>query len=422
MLQYSSVGGVPTMSTISKYDTYSVRKPDANGDWWAALRIWAMCNISDYTTVVWQDYGAITSSNIYYSTVNDLPVGVMLRLAARRGSLWALRYSNSSRNATSSAFKPSSSVFAVLANARSSQPLKDAAKFYGDNADIFARPGNPGTVTDGSSLREITLWSYNDLEKHVRALASGLTDIGISHGHKVAVLLPPGSQEYIATLLAAADLGVTVVALEPPSNPKATNDSEIKQAFEKYHPEAFILWHDYKTADTEDSIYSTGANSVISALCPSLVTDDSRGTSGFTRITGRPLSYPEFPHLKWVIHTGDAHIRGAISFKSLLVYNGSSISGCPSASNVALIEASTGRQVSVGNLFEEAQKLGKELQLTDDPYVKAGKMVVRPEASVEAAAALMSALTHETLLISAGCINAPDRSAKAAELENALLV
>jgi AMP-binding enzyme len=296
----------------------------------------------------------------------------------------------------------------VLAAAAAANPLKDAAKFYRSAVsaeDEAAAPADAGLPTKG-----VDLWTYRDLAAHARALAVGLCEAGLVAGDRLVVALPPESQEYLTLLLAAADCGVTVVAVGPPAKGAAVDVGVVRAALEKYQPRALIVWHAYYAADG-------GGGSVLDALFPGAVATDAAGVEGMVPITGRPAASEEHPYLQYVVHTSDAHVRGAMSFKSLLVYSDAQPASRGLPSSVVLVEAATGRELTQSALLAEAKTTGAKLKLVSDVYSKNGKLLLRPEASVEAAATAVSALMHGTLLITSDA----GQQANAAEIEQSLV-
>jgi fatty-acyl-CoA synthase len=81
-----------------------------------------------------------------------------------------------------------------------------ATLYEGVAAVARDRPTAPALVTDDAVL------TYDDLRTPSRALAAGLSDLGISAGDTVAVWLG-NRPEWVTTQLAAASLGATVVAV-----------------------------------------------------------------------------------------------------------------------------------------------------------------------------------------------------------------
>jgi AMP-binding enzyme len=347
----------------------------------------------------------------------------MFALAWRRGLMRgasAARQSPLLRYFSKSApFTSAPSVPAILAAARAANPVKDAIKFYGvsTTAAAIAAESDPlAPPGDG-----VALWSYRDVDSHVNALVAGMTEAGFRSGDKILVFVPAGTPEYVSLVLAAADLGITVVALGAPANPKAVDVASVRAALERYEPSALFLWHGYKTVDAEDSIFSDGRNSIVSALEPAASANDARGLAGFFRVTGRPFESSKFPSVKYIVHTGDTHIRGAIAFKSLLLYTDAPRKSRGGSDHVLLVEAGSGSEITQSDLLRGAKEVGARLELSSDPYSKNGKLVVRSDPTPAVATAVVSALMHETLVISPGMFNEPERSASTAETENALL-
>lgn len=310
------------------------------------------------------------------------------------------------RHLSSSApYTTAPSVSALITSAVAASPLKDAAKFYGTSSAASAEAALPADA--GLPSKGISLWTFSDLSSHTRALATGLSEAGLVPGDKLLVCLPPQTQEYISLVLAAADSGITLVALAPPDALAAVDVDPIVEALKKYAPRGVVLWHGYRA----------NGKGLVEALFPDAGVRDARGLAGLGKLTGRPLE-SDFPGLDYVVHTSDAHIRGAVSFKSLLVYSGAGAKSGAGGDRTVLVEAGSGREVTHSALLEDARKLGKKLDLVSDVYARNGKIVLRPMASVEAAAGAVSALMHESLLISTSA----DDATATAKVENALVV
>lgn len=355
----------------------------------------------------------------------------MLRFARRGlsapGALLRCQTSSSGtglRSLSASApYSAAGSVGEVIAAASSANPLKDAIKFYKlrsveSLAVATAAPASE-VAPDG-----VELWTYRDVESHVTALSAGLSEIGFDQGDRILTLLPPGSEEYLALVLAAARSGITIVALDPPADGKAVDVAPIRAALEKYQPKGFVLWHAYATDSSEDTVFSSGENSILAALAPSVQAEDARGLRALSRASARPFESSDYPFLKCVAHTGEGHVRGAITFKSMLVYSGDrdAMPLTSTSASTVLVEASNGKQIAHGELLAQAKDVGSQLGLSDDPTSKAGRVVVTPSTSVKGVTAVVSALLHESLLISPGLATTSETSSSTASAEDAVLV
>jgi AMP-binding enzyme len=296
----------------------------------------------------------------------------------------------------------------MLAAAAAGSPLKDAVKFYGAAATAAGEAAAPADA--GLPSKGVELWTFRDVDVRSRALAAGLGEAGFTAGDKIAVCLPPESQEYITLLLAAVNCGVTIVAVDPPASTAAVDVSAILKALSDHKPRALFVWHGYRAAG--------GGGALVPAIFPKAAAADAAGTAGLVPISGRPISSAEHPYLRCVVHTGDEHVRGATAFKSLLVYSDSAPVSKGSASSTVLVEAATGRELTQRALLADARTVGEKLKLVSDVYAKNGRVVLRPSASLEAASAVVSALMHESLLITSTAA----RTTATAEAEQALVV
>lgn len=294
-----------------------------------------------------------------------------------------------------------SSIAALLSSASASKPLKDAVKFTGPSVE------NPA------------VWTYHELSRHVSALSAGLSELALAPRHVLLTLLHPHTQEYAVTLLAAAQLGLKVVAIPPPADPAVTSVQSVNDALRKYQPAMLILGKDFSPAGTHpehDGIVAA-VNPLVNALAPGVALDDARGLDGFVPLTGRAFSSKEHPYLRHVVHTGDTNVRGTITFKSLLVYNGMA-PPVPSGELPLLVDAATDAESSTAKILKDAEAIGKEMRLSKDHTTKEGKIVVTPKVSERSAAAIVAAVMHETLWVSPGTGDVKAVS----EAENALVI
>lgn len=271
----------------------------------------------------------------------------------------------------------------------------------------------------GPSLENSCVWTYHELSTHVSALSAGLSELSFTPTDVLLTLLQPHTQEYAVTLLAAAQIGLKVVALHPPADPGATSVQTLDDALSKYKPAMLILGKEFRPAGVhaEDDGIVAAVNSLVNALAPGVALDDARGLAGFVPLTGRGFASKEHPYLKHVVHTGHTNVRGTITFKSLLVYSGA-VPKVPSSELPLLVDAATGAESSASKILKDAERMGKEMRLSKDHTAKEGKIVVTPKVSERNAAAIVAAVMHETLWVSPGTGDVKAVS----EAENALIV
>ena len=307
--------------------------------------------------------------------------------------------------ASSAALHKRGAIWEILASASDAQPLKDAAKFYGASPD------------------RTTIWTYRDLYSHVSALSSGLQDLGYSIGDKIVVWMPAGAPEYVATILAASNLGLTVITCQPPKDPNDVSVATAASAIEKHNAKALFFSHEYQVAGDgpEDGIVAS-MHSVVNAIAPGMAVEDARGLSGFSPLTGKPCSSSRFPSLEHIVHTGNSHVRGAISFKSLLSYNNRFSESANAISSARILSAETNDSMSGEDLLEKADALGNKLQLTNDHNVKNGKVVIPPSAAPSSVAGIVAAVLYESMWISPGVTEKGEKLDSVISNENAVLM
>ncbi len=306
--------------------------------------------------------------------------------------------------ATSAALHKSNAVAGILSSASKAQPLKDAVKFYGESSD------------------RTTIWSYRDLERHVFALSSGLQELGYAAGDKIVLWLPTGSTEYAAIVLATANIGITVVTVEAPADPNNVIVSGVVDAIRTHAPKMVVFGHEFQVAGggPDDGIVA-GMHSVLNAIAPGVSVADASGLSGFSPLTGKPFASAKFPSLRHVVHTGDAHVRGAVTFRSLLAYNGACV---PAAAkqDMLILKAEDGKGISGVDAIKQAEALGGKMGLSNDHNQKNGKLVIRPSTSPRTATAMLAAVMHESLWISPGADGSKEKLESVSANENALVV
>lgn len=244
--------------------------------------------------------------------------------------------------------------------------------------------------------------------------------MGFVEGDKIAVWLPLGSVEYAAILFAAARIGAKVVVIDPPQDSTACDLESAKSVLLKHQPKAFILWGDYGLASVDEA----GATGLIPALFPETA-EDSSVKAAFTKLTARkkPAS-TDMPFLKYVVHTGQTNIRGALTFRNLLFYqpilNG--MGGSVDAKGDFLINGSSGKSLSQVDIINAAKACGRKLKLSGDQSTKAGKLVAKTSAIADGSMieALTAALMHESLFISPSLDANDERTESTVKSENAM--
>lgn len=326
----------------------------------------------------------------------------MLRsMQALRGGASRLLAPSARRALASAAVHNTGAVGGILASAAAAQPLKDAVKFYGATADTTS------------------IWSYRDLERHVSALTSGLQELGYGPGDKIVAWLPGGSAEYAATVLAAANAGVTLVSVAAPADPLAANVSGVADAVRAHRPKMLLFAHEFRVDAAPDTGVVAQTHSVLDALAPGAGVADARGRNGFSPLSGEPFVHDALPGVMHVVHTGEAHVRGAVTFRSLMAYNGQAVSVAPQGTP-AVVKAEDGKAVSGVEAIKAAEELGGKLGLGNDHGQKTGKLVIRPSNAPSAATAMLAAVMHESLWISPGADGSKDKIDELCTVENAL--
>lgn len=306
--------------------------------------------------------------------------------------------------ATSGAIHKGDQLRDILSSASKAKPLKDAVKFYGESPE------------------NTLIWTYHELQTHVNALSSGLRALGYAPGDKIVLWIPPGSPEYATTVLAVANIGVTVVACEAPADPTSVSVSAVVDTLKEQKPKMIIFSHRYQVpGDGPEAGIVASTHSVLNAIAPGVSINDAKGLSGFSPLTGKPFCSAEFPSLRHVVHTGDTHVRGAITFRSLLAYNGDTGKAPPRRTDV-LMSAESGQSMSVTSAIDEAVAVGDRLRLTNDHASKNGRLIIPPSASPTSATGMIAALMYEALWISPSPDANTQKLANVSSSENALIM
>lgn len=309
-------------------------------------------------------------------------------------------------------------VAGILSSASKAQPLKDAVKFYDSDG------GDP------------SIWSYQELASNVSALSSGLQALGYGPGSTIVSWLSSSSPEYATLVLASANVGATLVAVPPPTDPLKADvsvaASALRDGARMFVFDASFRAIEKKTApespvDLFAPLYSTDEakgvvakrHSILDELAPGVSENDATGTRGFAEMSGLPFHSAEMPDLEHVVHTGSTHVRGALSFRSILAYNGKYTPVAPA--NAPLVRSATNGDTLPGaSAIKLAEKMGAELGLGSDHTEKTGKIVVKPDNPAEVAKAMIAAVMYESLYISPNV--AGEGIAQVAEREGALLM
>lgn len=285
------------------------------------------------------------------------------------------------------------SVSSLLSKACQTNPLKYAAKFI--------------------STPNSTLWTNHELNSHVNALSSGLSETGVTSSTIVS-LLHPASAEYSILLFAASNINATVIPF-PVSDSPAVDVTELAAFIEKHQPDALFLGKEYVPSDCEgeDGIFR-GLQTLLNSLDAHASSSDAAGSDGFSPLTGRPFASDKYPSVKLVVHTSDCNLRSCVTFKSLLVYNGQAVKTDGSAPVLVTEEG----QLTEGQVLKRASQLGDSLKLSGQHDQRQGKLVVSPGVQNDSFVATVAAVMKGSLWINPG-----DRSAKeVGETEEALVV
>lgn len=297
-----------------------------------------------------------------------------------------------SSGATMSAGQPKS-ISAILSSARKETPLKDAVK--------FVQPGTKSKV-----------WTFHELSSHVDALASGLCSLGYKSGDRIMSAIAPHHPEYAVLLLAAARAKLTLVTIPMSSSDdmEGTTPPSIDmlgKAILELKPVALFVPHETPSglsvkAHPDDRIVAS-VNPILHALDGDIALRDAAGLSGYVSVTGRSFHSPRFPSLRHVVHTGADNVRAAISFRSLLVYDGADVTSNDADVMVPLLvqHSDPDAGTTEADILKEAEDVGSRLSLSSDHGDKEGKLVVKPDLSKQAASGAIAALMRQSLWLCA---------------------
>ncbi|KAI0567155.1 AMP-binding enzyme [Gracilaria domingensis] len=290
-----------------------------------------------------------------------------------------------------------STIGQLLYAASAANPLKDAVKFMG-YGDAHA-----------------TVWTYSQLLSHVSALSTGLSHLNYSPNDAIMTLLPPDSPEYSVLLLAASQIGASVIPLPVPANPQDVDIDELKAALNEHRPTALFIHSGYSVAEDADaSRIFAASNPIVNALDPSISLNDAAGLLGFVPLTGRPFQSAQFPFLRHIVSTGDVNARGIITFRSLLVYSGES----PAVATDAALLVTPAGKASQSELIGGAEQLCSSLKISSDHTAKEGKIVTNPDLTIKSATSLVATIMKHALWVTTA-----ERDVKeVAATENALIV
>lgn len=338
-----------------------------------------------------------------------------MQRSLRSVSRAAFRALATSRSFSTPAPHAATTVAGILSSASKAQPLKDAMKFYDSDG------GDP------------SIWSYHELATNVSALSSGLQALGYGPGSTIVVWLSPSSAEYTTLVLASANVGATLVAVPPPKDPQNADVTVAASAI-RDGARMFVFDASYSALKTKsdstinlEQPYSTEeakgvvakGHSILDALMPGISENDSAGTRGFAEMSGVPFQSSELPNLEHVVHDGASHVRGALSFRSILAYNGKYKPTMPASG--PLVQSAVSKESLPGaSAIELAAKMGADLGLGSNHGEKSGKLVVKPDNPAQVAKAMIAAVMHESLYISPNVES--DQISQIAEREGAMVM
>lgn len=287
---------------------------------------------------------------------------------------------------TSPQIRHHTTIPTLLSSLSATKPAKDAFKFS------QPAPEKP------------SIFTYQELHKHTAALASGLEELSYSPSDRLLCLLNPSTPEYTILLLAASHLNLSVITLPLPTDPSKTSVKQLSEALHKYKPRALFVGKEFApdTSQHEHDGILSAVHPLINAIAPHVVLSDAKGYTGFAPLTGRSFHSPHHPYLQHVVHTADDNFRACITFKSLLVYSGNVPNISASPDTPLWISVETGDQVSETALLQRAADLADEMHLSGDHSLKNGKLVVTPNVSRDAVAAVLAAVMKEALYVSPG--------------------
>lgn len=145
-------------------------------------------------------------------------------------------------------------------------------------------PNNEALVVPFQNIR----WSYQELLEEVDKLATGLLNLGIEKGDRVAIW-GPNSVEWVLTQLATARIGAIMVCINP-----AYRSYELEYALNKTECKALICAETFK-------------NSNYLAMISNLIPELSASTNN--RVHSKT-----FPHLKSIVKMGTSDHDGMLNF------------------------------------------------------------------------------------------------------------
>lgn len=310
------------------------------------------------------------------------------------------------------------SISAVLQSGTAAVPLKDAVKFVSPDA-------------------KSTVWTFRELTTHVNALASGLRHLQYPTGSRIVTVLPAHSPEYAVLLMAAARARLTLIAYPYSNDSAPVNTSDLAAVISEHEPVCLVLADGLSVhaapptdASALDDRVIAAVNPVLKALDPSLALRDAAGLAGCVPLTGRSLHSDVFPSLRHVVHTGVDNVRSAITFRSLLVYDDVGASKSPSVrggegSGIVpplLVGGGCGAAgdrtaITEEDVLSQAVDIGDRLKLSANHGTRNGKIVVKGEASKQAASTAVAALLHHSLWLSSH----PDSVDQVSADENAIV-
>ncbi|MCG8494260.1 MAG: AMP-binding protein, partial [Sneathiellales bacterium] len=155
--------------------------------------------------------------------------------------------------------------------------------------DTAARYAQKGAAYFEQSQDRLT---YQELERQVDQLASGLMDLGLRKGDRIGIWAP-NRLEWLLTQFATARLGLVMVNINP-----AYRLSELEYALNKVECKALITAAQFKTSNYVEMIQS---------LAPELAACDPGD-----------LNAEKLPHLKSVIQMGTKDVSGMYKFDDVM--------------------------------------------------------------------------------------------------------
>jgi len=142
-------------------------------------------------------------------------------------------------------------------------------------------------------------WTFGQLKEEVDRVASGLLQLGIRSGEKVALWMP-NRPEWIHSLFAVAKIGAVLV---PINTRFRTNDLEY-----------VVRQSDAETLITVDRSGPVDYLGMVRELCPEIETGDPNRL------------YPEaFPELRRIVVLGDSNHRGSVGWEEILSSAGATL-------------------------------------------------------------------------------------------------